>query len=301
MTEPIVRVAALTKRFGHVNAVDDLSFTVERGRVVGFLGPNGAGKTTTLRSLLGLVKPTSGTATIDGKRYADLANPLATVGAVLDTAGYHPSRSALDHLRILAMAGGQSPARAAQSLDDAGLTAYSGRRVGEFSLGMRQRLALAGALLGKPELLVLDEPANGLDPEGIAWLRGFLRYHADQGGTVLLSSHVLSEVAQTVDEVVIVARGRVVAQSTIEELVGRTDSLVVVRSPDTARLIEALTARGQHVTPTGADSFTVANVSTDVVGVLAAELGAVLHELSPQRSSLESVFMELTADPMVAA
>lgn len=301
MTEPIVRVAALTKRFGRVNAVNDLSFTVERGRVVGFLGPNGAGKTTTLRSLLGLVKPTGGTATIDGKRYADLPDPLATVGAVLDTAGYHPTRSAIDHLRILAMAGGRPAGRAGEALDEAGLTEYGGRQVGGFSLGMRQRLALAGALLGRPELLVLDEPANGLDPEGIQWLRGFLRYRADQGGTVLLSSHVLSEVAQTVDEVVIIARGRLVAQSSIGELVGRTDALVVVRSPDAARLDAALADRGHQVTPTGPDSFTVVNATTDEVGVLAAQIGAVLHELSPQRSSLESVFMELTADPQEAA
>jgi ABC-2 type transport system ATP-binding protein len=283
----IVEIERLTKRFGHVTAVDDLSFTVERGRIVGFLGPNGAGKTTTLRSLLGLVTPTSGSATIDGRRYADLADPLAVVGAVLDTAGYHPARSAIDHLRILALTGGRPIARAAAALDEVGLTQHGGRRVNDFSLGMRQRLALAGALLGNPELLVLDEPANGLDPEGIQWLRGFLRFHADRGGSVLLSSHVLSEVAQTVDEVVIVARGRLVAHAGIDELIGRTDEVVVVRSPDAARLDEVLTARGHAVTPTGPDGFTVAGVSSDVVG----------SELTPQRRNLEAVFMELTADP----
>jgi ABC-2 type transport system ATP-binding protein len=300
VSDPIVRIDRLTKRFGRVTAVDDLSFSVERGRVVGFLGPNGAGKTTTLRSLLGLVTPTSGTATVDGRRYADLADPLSVVGAVLDTAGYHPSRSAIDHLRILALTGGRPLARAAEALTEAGLTEHAGRRVSEFSLGMRQRLALAGALLGRPQILVLDEPANGLDPEGIQWLRGFLRYHADHGGTVLLSSHVLSEVAQTVDEVVIIARGRLITQARIDELVGRTDAVVVVRSPDAARLGDVLTARGNAVTPTGPDGFTVAGVTSDVIGAVAAEIGAVLHELTPQRSNLEAVFMELTADQAVA-
>jgi ABC-2 type transport system ATP-binding protein len=300
VTEPIVRVEALTKRFGRVTAVDDLSFTVDRGRVVGFLGPNGAGKTTTLRSLLGLVTPTSGSAIIDGQGYADLRDPLAAVGAVLDTAGYHPSRTAIGHLRILAMTGGRPAQRATEALHEAGLTEYADRKVGGFSLGMRQRLALAGALLGRPELLVLDEPANGLDPEGIQWLRGFLRYHAEHGGTVLLSSHVLSEVAQTVDEVVIVARGRLVTQAGIDELIGRTDALVVVRSPDAARLDQALAAHGHVVTPTGPDSFTVSGVTSDIVGATAAEIGAVLHELSPQQANLETIFMELTADPAAA-
>ncbi|MDQ1709323.1 MAG: type transport system ATP-binding protein [Frankiaceae bacterium] len=301
MTDALVEVRGLTKRFGAVTAVDGLSFSVAAGRVVGFLGPNGAGKTTTLRSLLGLVTPTSGTATIAGRRYADLRDPIGVVGALLESTGYHPSRSAIDHLRILAMTSGRPAGRAAEVLDEVGLSAYAGRAVGGYSLGMRQRLALGAALLGRPQLLVLDEPANGLDPEGIQWLRGFLRYHAEQGGTVLLSSHLLSEVAQTVDEVVIIARGRLVTQSAIGDLVSRTEASVRVRSPDAARLAAALTAAGHAVSADSGEVFTVAGVGSDVVGVLAADLGVVLHELTPQHSSLEAVFMELTADPEVAA
>jgi ABC-2 type transport system ATP-binding protein len=301
VTDALVEVRGLTKRFGAVTAVDGLSFSVAAGRVVGFLGPNGAGKTTTLRSLLGLVTPTSGTATIAGRRYADLRDPIGVVGALLESTGYHPSRSAIDHLRILAMTSGRPAGRAAEVLDEVGLSAYAGRAVGGYSLGMRQRLALGAALLGRPQLLVLDEPANGLDPEGIQWLRGFLRYHAEQGGTVLLSSHLLSEVAQTVDEVVIIARGRLVTQSAIGDLVSRTEASVRVRSPDAARLAAALTAAGHAVSADSGEVFTVAGVGSDVVGVLAADLGVVLHELTPQHSSLEAVFMELTADPEVAA
>ncbi len=296
MTDALVEISSLTKRFGAVTAVDQLSFEVRRGQVVGFLGPNGAGKTTTMRALLGLVRPTSGTATIGGRRYAELDAPLKAAGAVLEATSYHPARRALDHLRILATAARLPSSRAAETLDEVGLSAYGGRRVGEFSLGMRQRLALAAALLGRPELLVLDEPANGLDPEGIQWLRGFVRYHAEQGGTVLLSSHVLSEVAQTVDEVVIIARGRLVTQAPIDELVNRTTDQVSVRSPDADRLMAELAALGHLVEVTGPQSFTVADVTSDAVGALAAQLGVVLHELTPMRSNLEDVFMQLTAD-----
>ncbi len=214
-------VAGLTKRFGSLVAVDDLSFEVEPGTVTGCLGPNGAGKTTTLRMLLGLVTPTSGTATIAGLTYHELAAPKATVGAMLEASGFHPGRTAANHLKVIATAAGLSASRVDEVLAEVDLSDAAGRRVGKFSLGMRQRLGLAGALLGDPEVLVLDEPGNGLDPEGIRWLRGFLRRYAEQGRTVLISSHALAEVAQTVDRVVIIARGRLVAHSTLAELTQR--------------------------------------------------------------------------------
>jgi ABC-2 type transport system ATP-binding protein len=214
-------VAGLTKRFGNLVAVDDLSFEVEVGTVTGCLGPNGAGKTTTLRMLLGLVTPTAGTATIAGQPYHELTNPKATVGAMLEASGFHPGRSAANSLRVIAAAAGLPRSRVDEVLAEVDLADAAGRRVGGFSLGMRQRLGLAGALLGDPQVLVLDEPGNGLDPEGIRWLRGFLRRYAEQGRTVLVSSHALAEVAQTVDRVVIIARGRLVAHSTLAELTQR--------------------------------------------------------------------------------
>ena len=211
-------VAGLTKRFGSLVAVDDLSFEVAAGSVTGLLGPNGAGKTTTLRMLLGLVTPTAGTATIAGLPYSELSAPKATVGAVLEASGFHPGRSAANHLKVIATAAGLPLSRVDEVLAEVDMADAAGRRVGKFSLGMRQRLGLAGALLGDPEVLVLDEPGNGLDPEGIRWLRGFLRRYAEAGRTVLVSSHALAEVAQTVDRVVIIARGRLVASSTLAEL-----------------------------------------------------------------------------------
>ncbi|MGE5762707.1 MAG: ATP-binding cassette domain-containing protein, partial [Mycobacterium leprae] len=213
-----VEVEGLTKRFGRVTAVDELSFRVEAGRVTGFLGPNGAGKTTTLRCLLGLVAPTAGRAVVGGRRYARLERPLGTVGAVLDAGGFHPGRTAVTHLRALATAAGLPERRIGEVLELVGLAEAAGRRVGGFSLGMRQRLALAGALLGDPAVLLLDEPANGLDPGGMHWLRGFLRHLAAEGRTVLVSSHVLAEVAQTVDDVVIIARGRLVRAAPLDEV-----------------------------------------------------------------------------------
>jgi len=213
-----IAIHGLTKRFGDVVAVDDLSFAVEEGTVTGFLGPNGAGKTTTLRMLLGLVAPTSGTATIAGKAYRDLEAPFRHVGAVLEATGFHPGRRARDHLRVLSTAAGIPVARVDVVLEQVGLADAAGRRVKGFSLGMRQRLGLAAALLGDPEVLILDEPANGLDPEGVHWLRRFLRSYAADGRTVLVSSHLLAEVAQTVDEVVIIAGGRLVRQSSLTNL-----------------------------------------------------------------------------------
>jgi ABC-2 type transport system ATP-binding protein len=299
-----IEVAHLTKHFGGVHAVEDLSFTVAPGRVTGFLGPNGAGKTTTLRILLGLVSPTSGTATIGGRRYADLADPLTAVGASLEATGFHSGRTARDHLRVLAAGAGLPQQRADEVLALVGLTDSARRRVGGFSMGMRQRLALAAALLGDPPVLLLDEPANGLDPEGIAWLRSFLRYLAGQGRTILVSSHVLSEVQQTVDDVVIIARGRLVRQASLAHLEGTRSTLVASPAPDA--LQEALTRADLQTEPAGdgarADGGYGATSALRVRGATPAQVGAVafragveLHQLRQEESDLESIFLSLTS------
>jgi ABC-2 type transport system ATP-binding protein len=289
-----IKVQGLTKRFGEVLAVDQLAFEIDQGTVAGFLGPNGAGKTTTLRMLLGLVAPTAGTATIAGRPYRDLPDPARTVGAVLEASGFHPGRSARDHLRVLATAAGIDQGRADAVLEQTGLAAAARRRVGGFSLGMRQRLGLAAALLGDPQVLVLDEPANGLDPEGVHWLRGLVRSLADEGRTVLVSSHVLAEVAQTVDQVVIIDRGRLVAQSTLAALTAGADRTVRVRTPQPEALRDLLAARGAQVTVDGPDQLVVLGATTEQVGQAAAAGGVVLHEMRFERSNLEDVFLELT-------
>jgi ABC-2 type transport system ATP-binding protein len=290
----VITIEGLTKRFGEVVAVDDLSFQVDQGTVVGFLGPNGAGKTTTLRTLLGLVTPTAGSARIDGKPYRELPDPVRHVGAVLEASSFHPGRSARNHLRVVATAAGLPPTRADETLAQVGLTEAARRRVGGFSLGMRQRLGLATALLGDPQVLILDEPANGLDPEGVHWLRGFLRELADQGRTVLVSSHVLAEVAQTVDQVVIIAAGRLVTQSTLAALTARTDLLVRVRTPQAEALRSLLAAQGIHAHPDGTDQLLAAGASTEAVGQIAAAAGVVIYEMGAERSNLEDVFLQLT-------
>jgi ABC-2 type transport system ATP-binding protein len=295
-----IEVRGLTKRFGATVAVEDLSFDVPVGRVVGFLGPNGAGKTTTLRSLLGLVEPTSGTATFDGTRYADLPDPTRLVGAVLESSSFHPKRSGRDHLRVIAVTTRTPAARVDEVLDLVGLTRDAGRSVDGYSLGMKQRLSLAAALLRSPEILVLDEPANGLDPGGMHWLRAFLRRHAAEGGSVLVSSHVLGEVAQTVDDVVIVGRGRLVRAGPIGELTGEGDRSVHVRSPDAERLGELLVKAGATLTPDETGS-TVRGISSEQIGELAAQHGLVLHELSPTVTSLEDIFLRLTGSGGAAA
>jgi ABC-2 type transport system ATP-binding protein len=291
----VITIQGLTKRFGDVLAVDDLSFEVDQGTVVGFLGPNGAGKTTTLRTLLGLVTPTAGTAEIDGRPYRELADPVRHVGAVLEASSFHPGRSARKHLRVVATAAGLPPTRADQALEQVGLTTAARRRVGGFSLGMRQRLGLATALLGDPQVLILDEPANGLDPEGVHWLRGFLRQLADQGRTVLVSSHVLAEVAQTVDQVVIIAGGRLVTQSTLAALTARTDQLVRVRTPQAQALRARLAAQGIHADPDGADQLLAIGTTPETVGKAAAAAGVVIYEMGAERSNLEDVFLQLTS------
>jgi ABC-2 type transport system ATP-binding protein len=290
----VITIEGLTKRFGDIVAVDDLSFEVDQGTVTGFLGPNGAGKTTTLRMLLGLVTPTAGTARIRGRRYRELAAPLRHVGAVLESSSFHPGRTARNHLRVVTTAAGLPRARTDEVLAQVGLDQAADRRVGGFSLGMRQRLALATALLGDPEVLVLDEPANGLDPEGIHWLRGLLRCLADQGRTVLVSSHVLAEVAQTVDRVVIIAHGRLVTQSTLAALNARTKQFGRVRTPQAEALRPLLTAQGIQASPAGPDQVVAVGTTTEAVGQAAAAAGIVIYEMGTERSNLEEVFLELT-------
>jgi ABC-2 type transport system ATP-binding protein len=291
----VITIEGLTKRFGPVTAVEDLNFEVDRGTVVGFLGPNGAGKTTTLRTLLGLVSPTAGSARIDGRPYRELTDPVRHVGALLEASSFHPGRSARNHLRVVATAAGLPLDRGDQVLDQVGLADAARRRVGGFSLGMRQRLGLATALLGDPQVLILDEPANGLDPEGVHWLRGLLRQLADQGRTVLVSSHVLAEVAQTVDQVVIIARGRLVTQSTLAALTARTDQLVRVRTPQAETLRSLLAAQGIHANPDGADQLLAVGTTPETVGRAAAGAGIVIYEMGAERSNLEDVFLQLTS------
>ncbi|HEY3181830.1 MAG TPA: ATP-binding cassette domain-containing protein [Gaiellaceae bacterium] len=289
----MIEVRGLTKRFGSTVAVDDLSFTIEPGRVTGFLGPNGAGKTTTLRAILGLVRPTAGTATIGGRPYAALEEPLRTVGAVLEASAFHPGRSGRNHLRSLAVAAGIGEDRVDHALGAVGLTDAAGRRVGGYSLGMRQRLGIAGALLGDPQLLVLDEPANGLDPQGIRWLRDSLRAFAADGRTVFVSSHVLSEIAQTADSVVIINRGKLIEHLPLAELEARAVAGTRVRSPEAGKLLAALDGAGIEATALD-DGRIVARTEPPRVGEIAASKGIVLHELTAESSSLEDVFLALT-------
>jgi ABC-2 type transport system ATP-binding protein len=290
---PPLEVRGLTKRFGSTTAVDDLTFAIEPGRITGFLGPNGAGKTTTLRMLLGLVHPTGGEALVEGVPYPKLADPARTVGAVLEASSYHPSRTGRNHLRVLATAAGIPLARVDETLAQVELSGAARKRVKTYSLGMRQRLSVAAALLGDPRLLLLDEPANGLDPEGIRWLRNFLRSFADGGGTVFISSHVLAEVAQLADEVVIIHKAKLVAHEPLAALTARTAGGTIVRSPDAERLREQLAAAGIEAKAADTDELRAA-APPERVGEVAAAAGIVLHELRAESASLEEVFLELT-------
>ncbi|WP_149202623.1 ABC transporter ATP-binding protein [Actinotalea subterranea] len=293
-----VVVDHLSKSFGVVRAVDDLSFTVRPGRVTGFLGPNGAGKTTTLRMLLGLVRPSGGSATIGGRHYHELDHPARVVGAALEAASFHPGRTARDHLRVYAPQVGVPDTRCDEVLALVGLADVAGRRVGGFSLGMRQRLGLAATLLGDPRVLVLDEPANGLDPEGIAWLRAFLRHLAGEGRTVLVSSHVLSEVQQTVDDVVIIAHGRLVHASPLADLARLTTRTVRVSSPDVDGLARLVAERWPTlVVPAEGErpgSVTLQDVDAAQVGAAAFAARLEVHELAVREVGLEDVFLRLT-------
>ena len=288
----MIEVVDLRKRYRKTAAVDGLTFTVRDGSITGFLGPNGAGKTTTLRVLLGLVHPTSGKATVDGRRYRELERPVARVGAVLEASNYHPKRSGRNHLRVLAAAAGIPHSRVDELLELVGLGNAGGRAVGGYSLGMRQRLGVAGALLGDPNVLVLDEPANGLDPEGIRWLRDFLRTFAGDGKTVFISSHVLGEMQQLVDEVVIIHHGKLIAQGPVSELTARVAGGTRVRSPQVAALREALAKAGFEGTLDGDQLVTAA--PAERVGEVAAANGIILHELVADATSLEEAFLELT-------
>jgi ABC-2 type transport system ATP-binding protein len=291
----VIEVRALTKRFGSLAAVDDLSFDVPAGTVVGFLGPNGAGKTTTLRMLLGLVAPSQGNATINGRPYAELTDPLHQVGAVLEASSFHPGRTARSHLRIHALAGSASESRIDDVLGQVGLDMAADRRVGGFSLGMRQRLGLATALLHDPEILILDEPANGLDPEGVRWLRDLIHGLAAGGRTVLVSSHILAEVAQTVDHVVILDHGRLVAQSTLAELTAQAGQVVRIRTPKARELCGLLQDDGITATITAPNHVEVTGTSPDQIGTLAAEHAIPIFETTTEATNLEEVFFQLTA------
>jgi len=289
----LIEVVDLSKRFGTTQAVAGLSFRVEPGTITGFLGPNGAGKSTTLRSVLGLVLPDAGSATVLGVPYRQLDQPLRRVGAVLEASEVHPGRSGRNHLRVQAAAAGFPASRVEEVLALVELSAAGKRRVKGYSLGMRQRLGLATALLGDPEVLVLDEPANGLDPAGIRWLRDLLRSLAAEGRTILVSSHVLSEVAQTADRVVIIHRGKLIQQATVAEVLAGAQGATRVRSPDAKRLLELVAATGATVTEIG-DGTLATDVTPERIGELAAANGIVLHELTVESATLEEVFLELT-------
>jgi len=299
----LIEARELTKRFGDKVAVDHLSFTVEPGRVTGFLGPNGAGKSTTMRLITGLDRPNSGSATIGGLPYDQLAKPLTRVGALLEARSLHPGRSARNHLLFLAQTQGIPAKRADEVLDLVGLREVAGKRAGGFSLGMTQRLGIAAAMLGNPPVLMLDEPVNGLDPEGIRWVRNFMRQLASEGRTIFVSSHLMNEMAVTADYLVVIGRGSLIADCSTEEFIARSsERSVLVRTPDLARLRELISAEGGTAAPADGDSalrsdgLVVTGLPAPRIGELAASASIVLHELTPRLPSLEEAFMELTAD-----
>ena len=292
----MIELQGLTKRYGAKLAVDDLTFTVRPGVVTGFLGPNGAGKSTTMRMILGLDKPTAGTVTLNGKSYADHTAPLREVGGLLEARAVHTGRTARDHLRGLAATHGISTARVDEVIDLVGLRQVAKKRAGGFSLGMGQRLGIATALLGDPATVVLDEPVNGLDPEGIRWVRELLTHLAAEGRTVFLSSHLMSEMALTAQHVVVIGKGRLIADTTIAELVqSASGGSVLVRSPQVTDLAAALLRAGGEVSPSEG-ALLVSGLTAAQIGETAHETGAVVHELTPQRASLEEVFMDMTND-----
>ncbi|MCW2989859.1 MAG: hypothetical protein JWM73_453 [Solirubrobacterales bacterium] len=290
-----IEIRNLSKRFGSVHAVEDLSFEVAAGRVTGFLGPNGAGKSTTLRALLGLVRPTAGEALFAGRRYQDLEEPTTRVGAVLEETAFHPGRTGRNHLRVLAAAGGHPEGRVDELLGEVDLADAAGRRVKGYSMGMRQRLAIAAALLGDPEVLILDEPTNGLDPPGISWMRGLVRAQAAKGRAVLISSHLLAEVQQAVDDVVVISRGRLRGQGTLEEVLGGDGAAAVteVRAEEGDRLAEAIRAAGHEPSRDG-DALVIAGATPDEIGVIANEARIALRGLAPRARTLEAAFFALT-------
>ena len=295
----MIEARGLTKRYGDTVAVDDLSFKAPSGKVTGFLGPNGAGKSTTMRMVLGLDRPDEGGVRIDGKRLLDFGTPMTTVGALLDASYLHPTRKASEHLWALAASNGLPRRRVDECLAMVGLSEVADKRAGGFSLGMKQRLGLAAAMLGDPRTLLFDEPANGLDPEGIQWMRGFLAGLAEEGRTVFVSSHLLSEMSLIADDLVVIGRGRLIFQGTVTDFVeGAARRWVSVRSPQVQRLVEALQGKGATLTPVpeSPDAVDVEGLEAPAIGELAASLGVTLHELSPRTASLEDVFLQATSD-----
>jgi ABC-2 type transport system ATP-binding protein len=293
----MIEAVGLTKRYGQKVAVDDVSFTVKPGMVTGFLGPNGAGKSTTMRLIVGLDRPTSGTVTVNGANYVNLRAPLREVGVLLDAKAVHTGRTAENHLLALAATSGIGHKRVDEVIALTGLESVARRRVGGFSLGMGQRLGIAAALLGDPSVLILDEPVNGLDPEGVIWVRELTRHLASQGRTIFLSSHLMSEMAQTADHIIVLGRGRVIADapvSTIEALAA--GDVVRVRTPDAERFAALLVDAGVKVTATGTDLLQVSGIPAPRIGELAAQQGIVLHELTPVVGSLEDAYLALTQD-----
>lgn len=297
----MITLDRLTKTYGTTTAVDDLSLEIRPGLVTGFLGPNGAGKSTTMRMILGLATPTSGTATIDGRAYATLRHPLREVGALLDAKALHPGRSARAHLVAMARSNALPLRRVDEVLERVGLTSVAGKRAGQFSLGMGQRLGIAGALLGDPRVLMFDEPINGLDPDGVLWIRGLIRSLAAEGKTVLVSSHLMSEMQQTADQLVVIGRGRLIADAPVSEVIaGSSLTTVVVRVPDAggrAQLQEAVVREADTVEAKG-DELVVSGLRSDRIGDLAHQLGVRLHELHTRHASLEDAYMQLTADSL---
>ena len=293
----MIEAVGLSKHYGATLAVDDLSFTVPPGQVTGFLGPNGAGKSTTMRLILGLDAPTSGSVTVGGRPYTSYRRPLFEVGALLEAKAVHGGRSAYNHLLCLALSNGIGRARVDQVLDQVGLRSVARKRSGGFSLGMGQRLGIAAALLGDPPVLILDEPVNGLDPEGVLWIRNLLKSLAAEGRTVLLSSHLMSEMSLTADRLIIIGRGRLIAQTTVQDFLSSgAGSFVRVRSPQAGALAAALKAQGAAVAPQAGDTLNITGATSDAVGELARANGFTLAELSEHQASLEDRYMELTRD-----
>ena len=292
----MIKIDHLTKRYSDTVAIDDLDFEVKPGVVTGFLGPNGSGKSTTMRIILGLDHATKGRATVNGQDYADLKAPLREVGALLDAKAVHPGRTARNHLRALAASNQIPKSRVDEVLDFAGITAVADKRVGGFSLGMSQRLGIAGALLGDPGILLFDEPVNGLDPEGIRWIREFFRSLAAEGRTVFVSSHLMSEMAVSADQIIVIGRGRFITQGSVDALTKTAQGSVLVRSSNPTKLRDALVASRAEVDVASDGNFTVNGLTSDEVGAIAFAAGVTVFELTPQRASLEEVFMDLTAD-----
>ncbi|HEY1223268.1 MAG TPA: ABC transporter ATP-binding protein [Acidimicrobiales bacterium] len=292
----MLKIEHLTKHYKETVAINDLDFEVIPGVVTGFLGPNGSGKSTTMRIILGLDHPTKGRATIDGKNFEDLKSPLHQVGALLDAKAVHPGRTARNHLRALATSNRIKKSRVDEVLEFVGISSVADKKVGGFSLGMSQRLGIAAALLGDPPVLLFDEPVNGLDPEGIRWIREFFRSLAKEGRTVFVSSHLMSEMALTADQIIVIGRGALITQGSVDDLTATAQGTVLVRASDLPGLTKALQARKAQVQASSDKSLTVSGLTSDQVGEAAFQAGVTVYELTPQRASLEEVFMDLTAD-----